>query len=434
MILKRSVRVVKKTQVESVWKFVSLERHGTRYVWDGRPGAYFLDWHEAGRRRREFAGHTPAQVLQAQKRKQAEIAGALVLNGHGTRTSVAEVLSPEPAVPEKPEVRTVIDGAIRQFLVYVAAHSPDKPETVRRYRQVLEHFERHLGHKRFLEAVTRSDIDDYKVNRCQEQSQRHERLISASTVNFEIGTLRTFFYYFINERELDIKNPCARFKKLRDANQKANRRPPTYSQSELDALFAHCDAFEKAVFATLLLTGLRKRELYFLMWRDVDLRRGTLTVSGEGKTGFSPKDYEEREIPLPPDLLEILSGLERRADWVFPNRKRNRLNHLLRRLQTITAKAGIPEATLHKFRHTYATRLLERGADIVTVQKLMGHSDIETTRKYLNPEDELKRKAANRLSIKAPQEEAVPKRQVGSAATIDGSSPRRNRDCVEKKR
>jgi hypothetical protein len=64
----------------------------------------------------------------------------------------------------------------------------------------------------------------------------------------------------------------------------------------------------------------------------------------------------------------------------------------------------------------------------------MGHSDIETTRKYLNPEDELKRKAANRLSIKAPQEEAVPKRQVGSAATIDGSSPRRDRDCVEKKR
>jgi integrase len=156
------------------------------------------------------------------------------------------------------------------------------------------------------------------------------------------------------------------------------------------------------------------------MWRDVDLRSGTLTVSGEGKTGFSPKDYEERGIPLPPDLLEILSGLEQRAGWVFPNRKGNRLNHLLRRLQTITAKAGIPEATLHKFRHTYATRLLERGADIVTVQKLMGHSDIETTRKYLNPEDELKRKAANRLSIKAPQEEAVPKRPAGSATTIAG--------------
>ena len=49
--------------------------------------------------------------------------------------------------------------------------------------------------------------------------------------------------------------------------------------------------------------------------------------------------------------------------------------------------------------HTYATRLLESGADIVTVQKLMGHSDIETTRQYLDPDEALKRKAVNRLSL-----------------------------------
>ncbi len=49
--------------------------------------------------------------------------------------------------------------------------------------------------------------------------------------------------------------------------------------------------------------------------------------------------------------------------------------------------------------HTYATRLLESGCDIVTVQKLMGHSDIETTQQYLNPDETLKRNAVNRLSI-----------------------------------
>ena len=71
-------------------------------------------------------------------------------------------------------------------------------------------------------------------------------------------------------------------------------------------------------------------------------------------------------------------------------------------------RAGVANATLHKFRHTYATRLLEKGADIVTLQKLMGHSDIETTRRYLNPEDDLKRKAANRLHLPFPQPMAVP--------------------------
>ena len=167
------------------------------------------------------------------------------------------------------------------------------------------------------------------------------------------------------------------------------------------------DQFEKAVFGTLLLTGLRKRELYFLSWSDVDLDAATLRVSGEGKVGFSPKDYEERIIPLPPDLVDLLSGLVRRADWVFPNRNGNRLNHLLRRLQTIAARAGVTGTTLHKFRHTYGTRLLERGADIVTVQKLMGHSDLKTTEKYLNPEDSLKRKAVNRLTLGNPESTAV---------------------------
>jgi hypothetical protein len=79
MLLKRSVRILKKVQVDGAWKFVSLARNGNRYVWDDRPGTFFLDWHEAGRRKREFAGQTPAQALQAQKRKQAEIAGVIAL-------------------------------------------------------------------------------------------------------------------------------------------------------------------------------------------------------------------------------------------------------------------------------------------------------------------------------------------------------------------
>ena len=89
-------------------------RNGTRYVWDPRPGGYYLDWWE-GRRR-----------------KQHELAVALLLQ---------------------------------------------------------EHFERHVGHKRFVEAITRADIDEYKIQRCQEQSQRHNRLITARTVNLSAASL-----------------------------------------------------------------------------------------------------------------------------------------------------------------------------------------------------------------------------------------------------
>jgi integrase len=300
---------MKKIQQDGAWRFVSLGRSGKRYIWDPRPGTYYLEWWDGGQRRREAAGETPSQVIGAQRRKQLELSGGPYREA-----------GPRPQAPERPNTSTTLAAAKEIFLAHIRAHSPDKPETERRYRQVLDHFERLMAHCAYVEAITRADIDDYKIARQQEQSLRHSRLITPSTINFEVGTLRTFFYYLIKERGVKTENPCARFKQVRDAKHKARRRPPSYQQTDLDALFAHTDAFEKAVFATLLLTGLRKRELYFLCWRDVDLSAANLRVSGEDKVGFSPKDYEERTIPVPPDLVDLLSGLPRRAEWVFPNR------------------------------------------------------------------------------------------------------------------
>lgn len=73
---------------------------------------------------------------------------------------------------------------------------------------------------------------------------------------------------------------------------------------------------------------------------------------------------------------------------------------MLRRLKRIAVHANVDNATLHKFRHTYATHLLEQGADIVTAQHLLGHSDVETTRRYMSPRNELQRKAVSRLSLR----------------------------------
>jgi integrase len=87
-----------------------------------------------------------------------------------------------------------------------------------------------------------------------------------------------------------------------------------YRQDELNRLFALCNALEKTIFATFLLTGFREEELCFLTWADVDLRdpgSATLRVSGNGKAGFSPKDYEERILPIPQELAELLAAVSR---------------------------------------------------------------------------------------------------------------------------
>lgn len=388
--LRKRVRIIKKVRLAGgLWKFISLDRIGKRYVWDKRPGYYFLEWWEGRKRRRERAGVTPSEALESQRRKQHELIGELM---SGSKTSPSQA---------KEGTATLIADATRIFIGHVKVHSPDKPLTVRRYGQVLEHFDRLIGSKKkYVEAITRADIDDYKIKRSDEPNGRKDRTVAPRTVNFEVSALRTFFYYLINERAVPMENPCARFKPLKDERERAHRRPPTYSQNEIDKLLTAATTFEKTVYGTLLLTGLREQELCYLTWKDVDLKRGILRVTGEGKEEFSPKDYEERLIPIPPDLVALLKKLPRNSEWVFPTARGGRQTHLLRRLKRLAKRAGVPQATLHKFRHTYATHLLEKGADIVTVQHLMGHSDLDTTRQYLNPDDSLKREAANRLSLK----------------------------------
>src|SRR6266852_7728941 len=141
-----------------------------------------------------------------------------------------------------------------------------------------------------------------------------------------------------------MENPCARFKPLKDQKAKARRKPPTYKQPELDKIFSKCNETEKTIFATLLLTGLRDQELCFLAWRDVDVKNSknaAIKVSGDGKEGFSPKDYEERPIPIPEELPQRLAKLQRTSEWVFPNKKALRLTHLLRHLKQIADAAKV---------------------------------------------------------------------------------------------
>ncbi len=144
---------------------------------------------------------------------------------------------------------------------------------------------------------------------------------------------------------------------------------------------------------TLLLTGLREQEVCYLTWDDVILERDRESLVVRRKPGFTPKDYEEREVPIPGELAAMLRAREHNSPWVFPSAGSSLETHLLRRLKRVAARAGAADATLHKFRHTYAPRLLENGADIVTVQWLLGHSDLDTTKRYLNPDGDRKRAA-----------------------------------------
>ena len=390
---KKQIRIIKKIRSDQgVWQFISLRQLNGRYVWDKRDGYYFIEWWEGKRRRRELAGRTPSQATEAQRRKRNELIGEQIMGG-------ARAVAPRL---EADEAATRIPEAIDLFTAHIETHSPAKPRTLERYKEVLGHFERLLGKKKYVQAINRVEIDDYKNARSKESKGKGKvtRTVAASTINFEVTVLRTFFYYLMRERGIKMENPCANFKMLRSAKERMRSRPHSYSQEEIDRLLTGCSPRSRAMYGTLLLTGLRKEELANLYWADIDFNLGLIRI--RAKDDFIPKDYEERDIPMPPDLISLLRDLPRTAKWVFPTESGGRFgrNEMLRRLKRIAVKANVENVTLHKFRHTYATRLLEQGADIVTVQHLLGHSDIETTRRYLSPQNELQRKAVNRLSLK----------------------------------
>ena len=129
----------------------------------------------------------------------------------------------------------------------------------------------------------------------------------------------------------------------------------------------------------------------YCTWPDIHFDRSTVTVRHKPEFGWTPKAYKEREVPIPAKLVNALRKAKKNAgdaDW-FSRRLA---------VQTETRLSGLPEGGgnesrfrnledfyLHKFRATFATWSLWAGVDLRTVQQWLGHSDMESTMRYLKP-------------------------------------------------
>src|ERR1039458_6245481 len=154
-----------------------------------------------------------------------------------------------------------------------------------------------------------------------------------------------------------------------------------YNDDELAAFFQQCDAYRFAVFKTYLMSGLRKAELENLTWDDVDFTAGIIRVTP--KKDWQPKTWEARSIEVPDELLTILKGLTKRGTLVFANREGHKYTHSWDDCKKIAKKAKVEDAHPHRFRATFATRNLQNGLDLKSVQMLLGHRDIASTIRYL---------------------------------------------------
>lgn len=246
------------------------------------------------------------------------------------------------------------------------------PITVRSYVRIVEHVRRQAGGR--LDRLGPDAIRQYHVSLIKEGR------VSVETVVTHVCALRFFCRHVLRRRNVYEDLP---YPKRRD------RLPVVLSPEEVQRLIAGAkNLYHRTILLTLYGAGLRRAELCDLMVRNIDSQRMMLRVE-RGKGG------RDREIPLSPTLLAALREYYR---WMrpqtslFPGTRQGwradapiTSKVVWDAVQYAGRKAGIDKrVTPHTLRHTYATHLLEAGADLRTIQLLLGHADLSHTTVYLH--------------------------------------------------
>jgi len=278
------------------------------------------------------------------------------------------------------ERKIKLDDYVNEFLDYIKARN--QPKTHFNYSIALDHFRKYLKQKegvKYLSDVNMGMIDRYISYRLNSPSpKRKNRPIDKSTVNTEIKAIKRFFNRAVELNYL-ITSPAKNVKLLRSVK----KTPRFFSETEIEMILRTCkDEWVRNVYLTLLYTGMRIGELANLEWEDVDFEKRVIRI--RVKDHWAPKGREEREIPMHDVVFYILLNTERKSRWVFTKADGGKINiHSLEdRFRNHLKRLGIRNATLHTWRHTFASYIVMRTGNIRAVQKLLGHKSIKTTEIY----------------------------------------------------
>lgn len=203
------------------------------------------------------------------------------------------------------------------------------------------------------------------------------------TVNFYLATIRELFKREILKDHLQ-KSPIIHIKNLKVEKPK----PEYYTKEEVVSFFAQPMKLEYYnAFKGFLLTGMRFEELANLRCNDVDLEQKIIYV--RNKEGFTAKTSNSiRQIPMSDELFSIVDHLVKdrgETDYLFTSPGGNKLRErsMLEVCKRVSKNAGIrSRAFIHKFRHTFATMLVQADVPIETIKELLGHSSINETLIY----------------------------------------------------
>ena len=297
---------------------------------------------------------------------------------------------------------------VAEFLTHLEKERDQSPHTVKAYRRDLEAFtefcDRHYGGRWKWASVDRLGMRGFL-------GELERRGLSRRTAARSLSAVRSFYRYL--QVHLGIANTAARAAKV----PKIDKRLPTYlDRGHTDRLFewaegrASGDEFgptrDLAVLELFYSTGIRLSELSGMNLEDLDLLSDQAKVRGKGRkerlvpVGSRAVLAIRRYLNLREELVSRLLG-DRRAVFVTRRGRRLAPRGVQRIIHAMFDAVGGDGLRVHSLRHTFATHMLDAGADLRAVQELLGHASLSTTQVYTHTSVERLKKVYNQAHPRA---------------------------------
>ena len=276
-----------------------------------------------------------------------------------------------------------MEGYVSEFINYLAVERGLAQNTLESYGRDLRQFQSYLQTSQmdFLKDSSRSTILTYL-------NSLHNKGRAVSTISRNLAAIKSFYQYLVREKYLE-KDPAANL----ESPKLEKKLPKILTVQEVEELLKQPDTIlpaglgDKAMLELLYATGIRVSELISLNISDINLDMGYIKCFGKGS--------KERIVPLGSIAAKCVQDYVGRGrnklvrtyeeSALFVNHHGNRLTRqgFWKIIKKYAHEARIlKEITPHTLRHSFATHLLENGADLRSVQEMLGHADISTTQIY----------------------------------------------------
>ncbi len=291
-----------------------------------------------------------------------------------------------------------MNDAIRAFMLYLQLERGASEETQRNYHYDLQQFLAHIQ-EQFFQADPNPQIETiHGLHIRSYLKDLSDHGLKKTSLARKLACLKSFFRYHLEEGRIS-KNPAAAVRSPRLGTHLPTVLTKDEATTLLDTYPAQTwiQARNQAMLETLYSSGARVSELVGLNWDDVDLEGQAMRLRGKGK--------KERRVPIGTVAIEAILHYQRqlpslgKSQWkkisnslpprsgaqpLFLNARGGRLTtrSIERMIKQQAGDRFSKSVTPHTLRHSFATHLLDEGADLRAIQELLGHASLATTQKY----------------------------------------------------